>query len=458
MLCLAAAVCFISIYAINRPGARSVQQIFNFTASYQVPDDIDTNASDTALAAYAWQEFLALNWKSSFDSSGIKGEPDTSWSYAYDTSSQTATVVWETFAHRSELSPYYYPMRPFDSACKYSYKYAPRPAYPASSYGLLHNLDETSEIGSCNLVAFANNSNLYTDTYRVRYQAKVNRIEYDYIRSSFPNRDSLVNTVARTKKYMQARYQDSTYRSGVKILQLPTGSIEVKTAWRLLKPTEQASHFFTRKVIDYSNQAKGDTFTYTNRTYALIGIHIIHKSINHPSFVYATWEHIGVVRDTMRYILLAGSRVQHDTLGYMLPIRNAIPAIDSLATVYVHNSLLPPGSVWQNYRLVGVQGTPTNNVNKPNFFLANYVIESDSLLARFHGSGFGNPFDGKPNVLYNNKLYSVGGCQGCHGGGAQHSGTDFSFIVNSPNNAPDPVAGKPGSVDIKFERLKRRYR
>ncbi len=93
MLCLAAAVCFISIYAINRPGAGSVQQIFNFTASYQVPDDIDTNASDTALAAYAWQEFLALNWKSSFDSSGIKSEPDASWSYAYDTSSQTATVV-----------------------------------------------------------------------------------------------------------------------------------------------------------------------------------------------------------------------------------------------------------------------------------------------------------------------------------------------------------------------------
>jgi hypothetical protein len=432
--------------------------IFDFKALPDVPTDISADATDTALAAYAWQEFLALNWKSTYDKDGHKGEPDLTWTYASDTLTQTATVVWETYAHRSELSPYVYPMRPFDSACKYSYRYAPQPGANSPSFGLLHNLDETSEIGSCNLNAFADSQNLYTDTFRVRYQAKVNRTEYDYIRNTFPTQDSLSNTVARTQQYVKARYNDSTYTPSAPLLTLPDGSIEVKTAWRPLGKNDDPSKFLTRTVIDYSSRPVGNTFTYTNKTYGLIGIHIIHKSKNHPSFVFATWEHIGVMEDRMRYILLT-ENAEYDTLGYRVPLRaHPIPIISMISTDYVHQNLLPSKSIWQNYRLVGVQGTPNNSEATPNFFLSNYVIESDSLLAFFHGSGFANPFDGKPNVLYNNNLYSVGGCQGCHGGGAQHTGTDFSFIVNSPNLAPDAVAGKPVGGVTKLQLLKKRLK
>jgi hypothetical protein len=443
----------------NKVGStESTDPIFNFQAAPLPPVDVDTNASDTTLAAYAWQEFLALNWKSSYSTNGLKGNPDTNWTFFTDDKPVPDIVVWETYAHRSELSPYVYPMRPFDSACKYSYGSMPKPGPGSPSYGLLHNLDETSEIGSCNLVAFADNTNLYTDTFRVRYQAKVNRTEYDYIKNTYPTQDSLSNTVARTQRYFNKLFNGSGAAANDSLLlNLPNGSIEVKTAWRPLKPGEDATKFFTRTVIDYSNlPISGSVFTYTNKTYALIGIHIIHKSKNQPSFVFATWEHVGVMQDKMKYILLTqAQKSQTDSLGYMTPIRNPIPAIDSLATVYVHKNLLPATSVWQNYRLVGVQATPNSDVNKPNFFLANYVIESDSLLARFHGSGFVNPFDGKPNVYYNNNLYSVGGCQGCHGGGAQHTGTDFSFVVNSPNHSPDPVAGRPKGILTESQKLKR---
>src|SRR5688572_13882568 len=78
--------------------------IFNFTASPYPPTDIDSNATDTALAAYAWQEFLALNWKSSYGLTGLKGEPDTTWTYISDKNGVPDTVVWETYAHRTELS------------------------------------------------------------------------------------------------------------------------------------------------------------------------------------------------------------------------------------------------------------------------------------------------------------------------------------------------------------------
>jgi hypothetical protein len=160
----------------------------------------------------------------------------------------------------------------------------------------------------------------------------------------------------------------------------------------------------------------------------------------------------------MKYNLLsqAGSP-SVDSGGLRQPVRNKISPVTSASTSYVHK-ILPRNSIWQNYMLVGVQGKPTNNdTTQPNFFLANYVIESDSLLARFHGSGFANP------------LYSVGGCQGCHGGGAQHSGTDFSFIVNSPNANPDPVPDSGmnqmsslrsinSRIETKLNRLKRIYK
>ena len=447
----------------NNLGATG-NSIFNFQASYQIPEDVDSNASDTALAAYAWQEFLALNWKSSYTSlNGQKGMPDTTWSYKVDTMAVPDTLVWETYAHRTELSPYTYPMRPFDSACNYSYGAQPIPGMGSPSFGLLHNLDETSEIGSCSLYAFADSQNLYNDSLVVRYQAKTNRTEYDYIKDSFPTQQALKQRIANTEKYIDSSYINPNYISDSLLLKLPNGSIEVKSAWRQLRSYEDPSKFLTRKVIVYSNQpVSGNTYTYTNKTYALIGLHIIHKSKNHPSFVFATWEHVDVMKDSMRYILISQGK---DSLGYQKPIRNPIPAIDSLATAYVHANLVPNGSVWKNYRLVGVQGTPTSNTATPSFFLANYVIESDSLLARFHGSGFGSPFNGQPNVFYNHNLYSVGGCQGCHGGGAQHSGADFSFIVGGHTTAPDPVIGKPGATTsavwklstAKLNLLKQKY-
>jgi hypothetical protein len=463
----------ISIFFYNchsSPTKPTQTGIFSFTASYAVPNDTLVNASDTALAIYAWEEFLALNWKSSYGIDSLKGKPDTSWNYFSDSTTIPDAVVWETFAHRTELSPYHYPMRPFDSACRYSYQYTPVAGSGSPSFGLLHNLDETSEIGSCNLFAFVDSNQLYADSFTVRYQAKTNRVEYDYIKNNFVNADSLKSTVNRTASYYNTKFaQPNSPRPGG-LFNLPDGSIEVKTAWRQLKPSEDASKFFTRKVIVYSAQpTSGDTtFTYTNKTYALIGMHIIHKSKNHPSFVFATWEHIGVVsNDSMKYVLLNSGNPQVETLGFKTPIRNPIPTIEDLATEYVHQKLLPAKSVWQNYRLVGVQGTPTRDTTAPNFFLANYVIESDSLLARFHGAGFVAPFNGRANVVYKNDTFSIGGCQGCHGGGAQRNGADFSFIVNATNKMPDPIAGPPVNAALmpiaakvsqnKLARLKQRY-
>jgi hypothetical protein len=109
--------------------------------------------------------------------------------------------------------------------------------------------------------------------------------------------------------------------------------------------------------------------------------------------------------------------------------------------------------VWKNYNLIGVQAQTTNDSHYPNFFLANYVIESDTTLQIFRGSGIGTPIDSGVNIVYNGKRYSMGGCQGCHGVSQFRLGSDNSFLcdtVNKPVDAPD--IGQTMSKLARFER------
>jgi mono/diheme cytochrome c family protein len=94
---------------------------------------------------------------------------------------------------------------------------------------------------------------------------------------------------------------------------------------------------------------------------------------------------------------------------------------------------------------VGVQAKPTNDTKAFSFFLANYVIESDSTLGNFRGSGIGKPFDNGDNTLYRGQRVSMGGCQGCHGVAQTNLGTDFSFLLDSvgkPVQNPDANGDK----------------
>jgi len=213
-----------------------------------------------------------------------------------------------------------------------------------------------------------------------------------------------------------------------------TGAMEVKTAWRPLTPKDDPSRFFTRTVISYQKDPGGSgRVYYTNTTYALIGLHIIHKTQNYPNFVFATFEQVDVEQDHMGYVALDSTGKETGPLHANFPRLHPIPAIADSSTAYVHRELLKknPNSIWQYYRLVGVQGNPTNDENSFSFFLANYVIESDSTLGNFRGSSIATPFNGKANALYMGHGISMGGCQGCHGVAQTKLGGDNSFLMDT---------------------------
>ncbi|WP_440135240.1 hypothetical protein [Chitinophaga sancti] len=415
------------------------------------PVELDSNATPAQLVSFAWNEFLALNWKSSYSKNNKRDYPDTSWSYSSDKLPFPDLVVWETYAHRSELRPYSDKMLPFDNPPHYSFGDQLYPQNAQTSFKLFHNLDENNEIGSCDVFAHVNK---YQQQYQVLYQAKVNRQEYQYIYDNYPTKARLLAATTHTTRLIQdsvAAYYGTgapcDCPPGKNILCLPCGgsqgagpgSIEIKTAWRRLTTEDDPSRFFTRTVITYS--LRGDSIIYVNDTYGLIGLHIIHKTRNYPAFVFATFEQVDVEDANMGLVTLNS---KGNDSGPLQTYKRLHPITDiaNESTKYVHDQLKKrnPKSIWQYYRLTGVQGKPTKDSSSLNYFLANYVIESDSTLANFHGGGIGTPFNDSTNLLYQGKRITMGGCQGCHGVAQLHASGDFSFLldtVGKPVYRPD---------------------
>lgn len=439
---------------------------FNPTPPYDVPP----NADSIDLIKFAWEEFIALNWKSSYNNNGLRDNPDTTWNWGSSSDPYPELMVWETYAHRTELRPFSNVMEPFDNPPHYSFGATLTPATlpdgSQASFTLFNNLDENNEIGSCNLYA---HTNIYDQENMVLYQAKVNRDEYEYIYNNYNTKELLLAATSKTKanidKY-NAYYEGATNSCDCPegILCLPcgdaetrtVGSIEIKTAWRLLVPEDSANQYLTRKAIFYEKNPSGG-ITYSNKEFALIGMHIIHKTKNNEEFVFATWEHIDVTKSNMGYVLLDNGAETGPLYSNYSRYRE-IPEIVKQSTQEVHSqiSTMNPNSIWLNYQLVGVQGKPTNDSTSFSFFLANYVIESDTTLNDFHGSSIGTPHDFKTNTLSNGKRFSMGGCQGCHGVAQTTLGGDFSFLMDTigkPVVMPDLLDSIPPSEVSKLEKF-----
>ena len=163
--------------------------------SPDVPHDVTTgpNASIQDLALFAWSEFIALNWPALDPAkTGVRGRPDVSANFlgiAPDSDGSFPLLVWHTYQHKNELFPANGRTAPsFDSAAP-QYIYSSPPGQGSSfplqvtqtptsaSFTLFNNLDETSEIGVCQM--FAHNT-----TIRVAYEAKANRALFDYINNN----------------------------------------------------------------------------------------------------------------------------------------------------------------------------------------------------------------------------------------------------------------------------------
>lgn len=522
------------------------------------PKDLSSrSATQEAIARFAWQEFLALNWKASVDMghpptpSNPRGLPDLTWSYSVKVPQPSGPLVWQTYAQTTELRPNGPLSIPWNSLGLPVYSYSSPPVLGSGVSNLWNNLDEDNEIGSCNI--YANYKAQSSPRDLVLFQVRVNKDEYEYIRINFgkdqqvgpnPNVPISGGRLSRAQAKVAANISKPPYAyygsKPVSTCNCPPdlaiclpcglasspmglagseGAIEVKTAWRRLLPTEDKSRFFTATSLYYDLNSSNE-MAYYNDTFALIGMHIIHKTTNFPDFVFATFEQVDVEKSDAQYVSLTPlpfappPPTPTPTPGTEVPpaipiVRQTdqtnrqqmhpVPAILDTVTKNVRQQLigLNPNTVWQYYRLTGVSGASTDcPVDLPasvpagtiscityqdatkcttpnqNYYMANFVIESDPFLNNFSGPGFAgqifpltplNPVSpvayGCQNTVYKNKIYNNGGCKGCHGVAQSAFGTDFSFLLDFGNNKPSvrPATlhyDPPGSVAAKATTLK----
>jgi hypothetical protein len=162
--------------------------------------------------------------------------------------------------------------------------------------------------------------------------------------------------------------------------------------------------------------------------------------------VFATWEQIDDYDDetnqnteNLNYIDLSSPPIANDPVTRAHPIHSQIQPIN--AAVHATFTAADPTTIWQYYKLIGVQATPVSGppaATAPSddlsyYYLANIVVETNQTLQNFFGSvsgtGLTQPFI---NVYLNGASgspFQMGGCQGCHGTQAQSLGGDMSRII-----------------------------
>jgi hypothetical protein len=218
----------------------------------------------------------------------------------------------------------------------------------------------------------------------VRYERLMNRTEYNYIVAGRWN-----------SVLLQAMWNKGQE------LRLPQGSIEIKSAWKVLTPTEIAGRrYFTTKAI-VCNTPDGARTPCNDQpvTLGLAGLHIVQQNHDGGTMFWSTFEQVdneSVFFDKH----VAGRRVNHDyAKAPFTELDKSCKPINTPTQVYrvtpipadkhlndYYQQLLG-SSVFANYRLISTQwttgagqsafGTPAN--------VANLMLET--YVQDIHGQG-----------------------------------------------------------------------
>jgi hypothetical protein len=341
---LAVCVCLASA------GMAHAQVSINVNSTF--PSDIQGGAPAATLqqaAAFAWQEFIALNWPAL---AGQRDTPDNSQKIG---GGSGGPLVWQTFRSKVEIfdlasrngAPPGYSSTPPD----FGYNLQP-PAYyygpfarqiaacpgqtPPSSPAWI-NLDETTQIALDQMFAggptIGNAAN--TSPQLIRFAVKANKVEYAYIAK---NQYYLPSNVAAALANNQKAYTaNPPVAPQQPFVSFPAGTVEIKSAWRPLNGQDDPTHFHVQTVRFYENKGTNNTPCYFEQQWGLIALHIIQKTPTAPAFIYATFEQAENIRQPN------GTPVE-DVYGNILnPIPGAAPT--SPAMTYMDSPTAPKVSV-----------------------------------------------------------------------------------------------------------------
>jgi len=259
----------------------SSSPLYNIPITFndQVPGDLNQFNNQSQADCFAWQSFISLNWPT--DTTGSFGEP-------YDKS----FVQWETYMPKDVLfnengtaPPPWGTLVSNEYAEKFkSQKLKMHPAQTklltftskATRADTLRDLDfhQAAPAGKPNWLGAQNSTNVW-------YEILLNKDYYDFVVE---------------KGYYNARTQHDSVKAGIPInfpkgvYQGKTGAIELKAAWMEV-PNPEAEKW-KRYKLSLATVLDPLSDTLRTTTVALVGLHILHKTTNQPTWVWATFEQI----------------------------------------------------------------------------------------------------------------------------------------------------------------------
>jgi len=335
------------------------------------------NASLTQAAQFAWQEFIAATWPA--QPNGNTFNRDTADANAiYGANASTANgapLVWETYRHKVEIFPgttspgNYQNNAPPHGATQGapSFGYNEPPQYNYAPNVVSGACAGTTPAASTPWVNADENSQIFLDTMyagilgttapqQIFFLAKANSVHYQYtvnpqnfnvseLYQSLWNHSFATSTNppnSDNPTYNAAVTNFITYQAAVNggtsptppltapYVSFPSGTIEVKSAWRPLTTTEASSgRFHLATVRHYEQPVTGQQGTCSatypcctvDEPFGLLALHIIHKTPTAPYFVYATFSQADNIVD-------ANGNPIEDAEGRMLN-QNPGPPLDT---------------------------------------------------------------------------------------------------------------------------------
>lgn len=358
------------------------------SVSWQVPASLPAGAPLSDAAAFAWQEFIALNWPAVSQTGALntRDMPDTTRLFGQN---DAGPLVWHTYRSKVEIfpgvgTPPGYTAGP---AADFGYDSLPRYVYgtqPVVGSGPTPwiNLDETDEIGVNRMFAGVADSAPGFTRGQFLYTAKANRVHYTYVASNaFFDSDSAGPAFGRTAAYVAAN-RASPAPGTAGLVSFPYGTIETKAAWRQLTAAEAASGRFYQTRIRYYQQTVNGSDTSmvaVDTVFGLAALHIIQKTAEQPFFVFATFEQAD-------NLLNEAGQPLEDRQGRLIGAQAPNP-LDSMITSV--NAVQPVGGRYDTARVQhlspAVSGTTPGNrlyyINTPDMHLPAGAV---SLNGRIH--------------------------------------------------------------------------
>jgi len=259
-------------------------------------------------AAFAWQEFIALNWPAK---AGDRDKPDPNQKFG----TGSGPLVWETFRSKVEIfnltkgvPPGYSPTAPYGyyntpPAYFYAHELVPAcqlQAEPAAPAWI--NLDETTQISLDQMFAggppIEEHDTGNTSPQLIRFAVKANHVEYEYVAekqyylsgSNSAKEKAATNNINAYAKTRPPVAPKPTFIS------FKPGTVEIKSAWRPLNAYDNPARFHVQTVRFYENKGPDNAPCYFEQKWGLIALHIIQKTPSAPAFIYATFEQADNIR------------------------------------------------------------------------------------------------------------------------------------------------------------------